>query len=89
MQARVLIGLVTDAMFCAGSTGQQCRSGAAVEVVNDVVVVGAQLTGNARARRSALALESDDIIGIGKSIEHGRHPVFEQNVDARVRQKSF
>ena len=89
MQARVLIGLVTDAMFCASSTRQQRRGGAAVEVVNDVVVVGAELTGNARARRSALAFESDDIIRVRKSIEHRRHPVFEQNVDARVRQKSF
>lgn len=77
MQARVLISLVTDAMFCASGTRQQRRGGAAVEVVNDVVIVGAQLTGNARARGSALALESNDIIGIGKSIEHGRHPVFE------------
>jgi len=89
MQARVLISLVTNAMFCASGARQQCRGGAAMQVVNNVVVVGAQLTGNARARRSALALESDDIIGIGKSIKHGRHPVFEQNVDARVRQKSF
>ena len=89
MQAGVLIGLVTDAMFCASSTRQQRRGRAAVEVVNDVVVVGAQFTGNSRARRSALALESDDIIRVGKSIEYGRHPVFEQNVDARVRQKSF
>ena len=89
MQARVLISLVTDAMLCASGTCQQRRGGAAVQVVNDVVVVGAELTGNARARRSALAFESDDIIRVRKSIEHGRHPVFEQNVDARVWQESF
>ena len=85
MQARVLIGLVTDAMFCSGSARQQRRRRAAVEVVNNVIVVGAQLTGNARSRRSALALERDDIIHMGKSNEHRRYPVFEQNVDARLR----
>ena len=88
MQASVLISLVTDAMFGAGGTRQQGRGGATVEVVNDVVVVSAQLTGNARTGGSTLALESDDIIHVRKSIEHGRYPVFEQNVDARVRQES-
>ena len=77
MQARVLISFVTDAMFCAGSARQQRRGRAAVEVVNDVVIIPAQLTSKARARRCALALERDDIIHMGKSIEHGRHPVFE------------
>ena len=89
MQPRVLISLVTDAMFCASGTRQQRGGGAAVQVVNDVVVVGAQLTGNARARRSAPALESDDVIRMWKPVEYGRHPVFEQNVDHRVRQESF
>ena len=89
MQARVLISLVTDSMFCAGGTRQQRRGGAAVQVVNDVVVVGAQLTGRACPRRSAPALESDYLIRVCKSVEYGRHPVFEQNVDARVWQESF
>ena len=89
MQARVLISLVTDAMLCASGTCQQRRGGTAVQVINDVVVVGAQLTRNTRARRSTLALESNDIIRVWKSVEHGRHPVFEQNIDARVRQESF
>ena len=89
MQTRVLISLVTDAMFCAGGAGQQGRGRAAVEVVNDVVVVGAQLTSNARAPRSALALERDHVIHMGKPIEHRSYPVFKQNVDARPRQKSL
>lgn len=89
MQTRVLIGLVTDAMFCAGGARQQGCGRAAVEVVNNVIIVGAQLTSNARARRSALALERDHIIHMGKSIEHRSYPVFKQDVDARLRQKSL
>ena len=89
MQASVLIGLVTDAMFGARGPRQQGRGGATVEVVNDVVVVSAKLTGNTRAGGSTLALESDDTIHVRKSIEHWRYPVFEQNVDAGVRQESF
>ena len=60
-----------------------------MQVVNDVVVAGAQLTSHARARRSAPALESDDVVRMWKPVEDGRHPVFEQNVDARLRQESF
>ena len=89
MQARVLIRPMTDAMLCARGAREKCCRGSAVQVVNDVVTIGAQLPGNSRARGSAFSFQGDDVVHVWKSVEHGRHPVFQQNIDGRVRQKSF
>ncbi len=68
MKARVLIGFVTDAMFRTGRARQKRCGGAAVQIVNNVVVFASQLCSEARAGRCALAFERNHIVDIGKTI---------------------
>ena len=89
MQARVLIRLITDAMFGARSSRYERCRGSAVQVVDNVVPSCPQQASDTRARGSAASREGDDIIDVWKTVEHRRNPIFKKNVDGCVRQKPF
>ena len=81
VQTRVLISCITNPMLCARGARQQSCRGAAVQVVNDVVTIRAQLAGD--PARAAVLLRSSVmiVIDVWKPIEHRRDPIFQQNVD--------
>src|ERR1051326_3566367 len=88
VQTRVLIILKTDTVRCAGRTREKGCGRPPVQIVNNVVASTAQCPRQSRARRCAVARQSDDAIYEVRSLQHWRNPVFKKNIDLYVRQKS-
>src|ERR1044072_9108684 len=87
MQTRVLIIFEADAMLGSRGPRQKRSSRSAVQIVNDVVAVPVKLASDSRPGRGAVAWNSDHSIDQIRSIEDRRDPIFQENIDARLRQK--
>ena len=88
VQARVLIMFEADAMLRAGCARQKRRRRAAVQVVNNVVMRRAQLARGAGASSRAIPRKRNYSINQTRPVQHGRDPVFQQNVDLRAGQEA-
>jgi hypothetical protein len=58
-----------------------------MQIVNNVITIGAQAPSYACARSDAAARESDYVIDLREFLEYWRDPVFQKDVDVRVWQK--
>src|SRR5688572_10083202 len=88
VQLRVLISLVADAMPRSTCARQKSCGGSAVKVVDHVVTSCSYLPCNARSRYEAAAIENHDVVEVWMIVEHGRDPVFHQNVDLSAWQEA-
>ncbi len=88
VQARVLIMFEADPMLRAGRPRQKRSGGPTMQIVNNVVMCRAKVTRDPCARSRAVARNGNYSVGQVRAIENRCDPVFQQNVDLRVRQEA-
>ena len=89
MKLCVLITFKTHAVRCTGSTRQKRCRRSAVKVIDYVVTRGSQCTCRACSCPQTASLKHHNSIYMGMMVQHGRNPVFNENVDLGVWQKAF
>ena len=88
VQPSVLIVTVSHAVRCAAGARQKGRGRSAVQVVNNIIAGMTKVACDARPRRVAVTRNRNKAIDQRRSIQDRRNPIFQQNIDPRVRQES-
>ena len=89
MKLRVLISLETDSMWGTGGPRQKRCRRSTVKVVNNVVICRPELSRDACAGHHTAALQFDYVIDMRMIVEQRRDPIFNENIDLGMWQKTL